>query len=168
MIMTLTACSASEAKNGAQEQPTSTEVVEVQEETPEVQEPTQEIVEVATEEVVVESTEETTPEEPQVEVVDFETWAKQEGNDEVCLVVWNEELGIQEIIPTVSVSREVYEIQEGDRLAIPYRECITNFGTKNESTWIWENKEYYELSLPKGEISIVDIVYHDESGETIV
>ena len=50
-----------------------------------------------------ESTEEMITETPaaesEVEMVDFETWAKQEGNEEVCLVIWNEELGVQEIVP---------------------------------------------------------------------
>lgn len=50
----------------------------------------------STEEMITE----TIAAESQVEMVDFETWAKQEGNEEVCLVVWNEELGVQEIVPT--------------------------------------------------------------------
>lgn len=128
-------------------------------------EPADKVVDGTAEEVV----EETTPEKPQVEMVDFETWAKQEEHDEVCLVVWNEELGVQEMIPTVTVSEKIYEIQEGDRLAIPYRESITFLGIRKQSTWIWPaDKGYYELSLPKGEISIVDIAYHNEAGETIV
>lgn len=124
-------------------------------------EPTEELI--AEEVIVAETaTEETISEEPQTEMVDFETWAKQEGNEEVCLVVWNEKLGIQEIVPTLSESEKVYEMQEGDRLAIPYRESITFMGIRDQSTWMWPvGYEYYELSLPEGEISVVDIVYPD-------
>lgn len=46
------------------------------------------------------------PEVPEAEMVDFETWAKQEGNDEPCLVVWNERLGIQDIISTWKETNE--------------------------------------------------------------
>lgn len=65
-----------------------------------------------------ESTEDTA--EPEVEMVDFETWAKQEGNDEVCLVVWNEATKTQRIIKPM----EEYVVQEGDRFAVPYKENV--------------------------------------------
>ncbi len=124
---------------------------------------------VAVEESTTSQTEETTEEKSNVEMVPFETWAAQEDNDEVCLVIWNETLGVQEILPTVSVSRQVYEVQEGDRLAIPYRESITSFGLRDKHTWMWYESPYYEISLPSGTISIIDIVSHDEeTGETEV
>ena len=87
-------------------------------------------------EVDIESTEdaeepevEVVPDEPEVEMVDFETWAKQEGNEEPCLVVWNETTGKQEIIQP----KKKYIIEEGDRFAIPYRDVIVavNIEKKN-------------------------------------
>lgn len=138
-------------------------------------EPVQEIIEedkndVETE-IDVESTEkvveETTPEEPIVEMVDFDTWAKQEDNDEVCMVIWNEELGIQDIMPTLSETKKAYEIQEGDKFAIPYKDNIFHVEI-NDVVYAFENYEYLEVSVPKGEISNVHIAYKNEEGENII
>ena len=49
-----------------------------------------------------------------VEVLDFETFAAQEGADSINLVVWNESTGVQKIISPSSS----YTIKEGDRLAV--------------------------------------------------
>ncbi len=125
------------------------------------QQPETEVVEDTTEEVVEE---ETIPEEPEVEMVDFETWAKQEGNDEVCLVVWNEELGIQKILPTYQESKETYTIQEGDRFAIPYNELIASIDINEESKSFY-GYEYLEISLIKGEVNQVTVIFYNQDGE---
>jgi len=83
------------------------------------------------------------PDEPEVEMVDFETWAKQEGNEEVCLVVWNETTGKQEIIQP----KKKYIIEEGDRFAIPYRDVIVAVNVEKEMVE-WKNLNYLELDLP--------------------
>lgn len=110
-------------------------------------------------------------EEPIVEMVDWETWATQADHDEVCLVVWNEKMGIQEIIPSVVESKKVYEIKEGDKFAIPYRDNITYVMTEDSNEEYeeckWENSKYIEFSLSVGEIVNIYVGYADENGETI-
>lgn len=165
MIAPLTACGTADAAD------TTGESVSPYEETQTVADTTEQTEEISEKTEVPETTpaEEAAPAKPAVEMVDFETWAAQEGNDEVCLVVWNEELGVQEIMPTVSVSEKVYEVQDGDRLAVPYRESITSFGFRDTATWMWYEAPYYEITLPSGKISVIDIVSHDdETGETEV
>lgn len=164
MAATLGACSKNDSSKDSQIT-SNTPVVEEEstEISEEVQQPEAEAL-VEPIEDVVEPTEETTPEEPKVEMVDFETWAKQEGNDEVCLVVWNEELGVQEIMPTFQETEEIYQVQEGDRFAIPYRESIFYVEHKDESL-IAPNTEYLEISLEKGEVSQVIIIFKNENGE---
>lgn len=163
----LGACSKNDSGKDSQVASNTPVVEESAEISEEVQQPEAEASEEPTEEVQAEPTE-TTPEELKVEMVDFETWAKQEGNDEVCLVVWNEELGVQEIVPPVSVSRAAYEIQEGDRFAIPYRENIESVGMRDQPVWIFDaNLGYFEMTISKGEVSIVDIIYTDEAGKRI-
>lgn len=98
-------------------------------------------------------------EEPEVEMVDFETWAKQEGNEEVCLVVWNETTKTQKIIEEM----ETYVIQEGDRFAVPYRE---NIHIEIDGELVeWESLEYTELHLPPNERVEVFILV-DKSDKT--
>ena len=81
-------------------------------ETTQVKEETTEVKEVAE----VEPTAEPTPEpttEP-VEMVSWEEWASQPGEEEPHLVVWNEEKGTQLIVEPDSM----YSMEEGDKLAV--------------------------------------------------
>lgn len=135
-------------------------IEEVREPEVEVEMETEEVVE-STEEIV----EETVPEEPEVEMVDFDTWAKQEGNDEVCLVVWNEELGIQEIIPTFKEKEEIGVINEGDKFAIPFNEIVVAIHINDESYSYPATSDYLEVSLTKGEMNKVTIFFETEDGE---
>jgi len=152
--------------------PVAMESVEV-EPTEEIQQPETEVqaeVEVQpTEEVVEESSEvvmeETTTEDPKVEMVDFETWAKQEDHDDVCLVVWNEELGIQEIVPTVEESKKTYKIQEGDKFAIPHRSNISYILINKVQCPPFDESGYSEISLKQGELTRMNIAYTNEAGE---
>lgn len=59
-----------------------------------------------------------------VEIQDFETFAAQEGSEEINLVVWNESTGTQKIIEAFRESGE-YTMQDGDRFAVN-----TQCGTK--------------------------------------
>jgi len=96
---------------------------------------------------------ESIPEEPEVEMVDFDTWAKQEGNEEPCLVVWNETTKTQRIIQPM----EEYVIQEGDRFAVPYMED-GKIEINGELVY-WEVGDYTELHIPDDEkvkVCIVD------------
>lgn len=166
MLATLSACSASEQAN-EQEQLTNTQKTE---ESQEVKEPMVENTESEDKPIeessgeTTEKVEENTSEATPVEMVDFETWAKQEGNDEICLVVWNEELGVQEIMPTIEETKKTYQIQDGDKFAIPFREAIIDIKINGE-TGIFPDTEYLELLLPQGELTKVCITYRNEEGE---
>ena len=108
---------------------------------------------------------ESIPEEPEVEMVDFDTWAKQEGNEEPCLVVWNEELETREIIPIFEETMEFYTIQAGDKFAIPYNKKIIAV-IVNEESISFSSKDYLEISLEAGKLNQVAIGYKDKQGET--
>ncbi len=71
---------------------------------------------IVVEESTPEPTEKTTPEPTTkpVEMVSWEEWASQPGEEEPHLVVWNEEKGKQLIIEPDSE----YTLEEGDRLAV--------------------------------------------------
>ena len=105
MATLLTACSSEQAATTANDETTKAEVTE---EAP--------AVEQAEEATTPEPTEEPTPEpttEP-VEMVSWEEWASQPGEEEPHLVVWNEKKGKQLIIKPDSE----YTLEEGDRLAV--------------------------------------------------
>lgn len=102
------------------------------------------------------------PEVPEAEMVDFETWAKQEGNDEVCLVVWNEELGIQEVIPPFQEKQEIRGINEGDKFAIPYNEKIRAVMVNDEDVTP-PLIDYREVSVMTG--GQIVIIFENEQGE---
>ena len=98
---------------------------------------TEEVTEV-TEESTPEPTEEPTPEptaEP-VEMVSWEEWASQPGEEEPHLVVWNEEKGKQLIIEP----RTKYTIEEGDKLAVSFSmpqesiDDVSAVGVRSENT----------------------------------
>lgn len=124
------------------------------------------IAEVETETTEKESTEEMVTEtiaaEPEVEMVDFETWAKQEGNEEVCLVVWNEELGVQEILPPFQEKEEIYIIHDGDRFAIPYNKNIRAVRVDKEEVTP-PLVDYREISVSTG--GQVVIIFENQAGE---
>ena len=110
------------------------------------------------------------PVKPEVEMVDFETWAKQEGNNDVCLVIWNEELNIQEVMLTLGKSCKAHKVQEGDRFAIPYRENIKYVNLLHENGELdilgWKNgAEYMEVEIPIGENVDFYSNYENENGE---
>jgi len=126
-------------------------------------------IEVETEtepEVEVESTEEiveeTVLDESEVEMVDFETWAKQEGNDGLCVVVWNEGLGIQEVIQPYQEKQEIRVINEGDRFAIPYNEKIRAVMIDDEDI-LPPLVDYREVSVMKGQQIV--IIFENEEGD---
>lgn len=115
---------------------------------------------------------EITSDEPP-EMVDFDTWATQEGNNEVCLVVWNEKTGTQKVLTpipegdgqtTVQLSEEhIYTVQEGDRFAVPRRSNIEDVTIGFNTLLQWESDEqkYIEFELPIGEITHVFISCSD-------
>lgn len=115
------------------------------------------------------------------EKADFETWAKLKDNDEVCMVRWNTVEEKPEILTdrmAKDLGMPAYEIQEGDRYAIPYRENITeityfDYSLTQGDPYIYngkeiyfENTDYLELSLKKtGYNHSVLICFIDETGE---
>ena len=56
--------------------------------------------------------------EPIIAIQDFDTFAAQEGSEEINLVVWNESAGTQEILEPYNSGDEVYKMQGGDRFAV--------------------------------------------------
>lgn len=112
----------------------------------------------------MEDTAESIPEEPEVEMVDFETWAKQEGNEEPCLVIWNEKLGRQDIMPTFEETMEIYVMQSGDKFAVPYNEKIEDLRISEEPV-MFDNTDYYEVLGYKGKLTQINITFKNEQGE---
>lgn len=174
LIGALTGCASSEVNGtegtsaNSQVEASAGETVESTEMQPVESEPVEtakELVEENVEEDGAESVETVPTEETQVEMVDFETWAKQEDHDEVCLVVWNEVLGVQEIMPTYQETEEVYVVQAGDKFAVPYRENIIYIESGDESL-MWSGYEYMEISVPEGEVDQVIIIFDTEEGES--
>ena len=110
-------------------------------------------------------------EEPVVEMVDWETWATQADNDEVCMVVWNETTGIQKILEPVpagilEVEKYSYTVQEGDKIAIPKRNSIICVYVNLETRLEWDyskDEKYMELEIKPGEITQIDIILNTES-----
>lgn len=99
-----------------------------------------------------------------VEMVDWETWATQADNDEVCLVVWNETTGTQKILEPVLENGSIYTVEEGDRFAVPKRSNI-DFVLIGYDTKLYcglEEKQYIEINLPVGEIMEVHIMCSDK------
>lgn len=99
-------------------------------------------------------------EEETVEMVDWESWAAQEDSDseDIYMVVWNEEMGKQEIIQPVDITKKAYITEEGDRFAIPYRENIDTAFLEYEELVLWpDGKMYTEVNIEAGTITRVDI-----------
>lgn len=95
--------------------------------------------------------------EPIIAIQDFDTFAAQEGSEEINLVVWNESAGTQEILEPYNSGDEVYKMQDGDRLAVN-TQCGSIFlrGIRIEKdivpdNWLAEDgtvmEKYVELQL---------------------
>ena len=166
LTMTLVACGSEEAKDTDVKNPVedSTEV-EVPNDTDEPEVPVDDKdSEVDTEEPVE-------PDEPVVDMVDFETWAKQEGNEDVCLVVWNEGTNTQDILEPIQkgefdLQKYSYNVEEGDRFAISRNSnilyaIVKNNGTETRLFWESEEQQYMELEIPQGEKAQVIIACED-------
>ena len=100
-----------------------------------------------------------------VEMVDWETWATQADNDEVCLVVWNETTGTQKILqPTTDEKPFIYNVEEGDRFAVPKRDNIMSVSVGFEENFYWQSAEqkYIELEIPVGEKKVIYIACENE------
>lgn len=173
LTMTLVACGSEKAKDTDLKNPATDQTVEeVPNDTEDPVEPdnTEEPVEPDDTDEAVNPDDTEDPVKPEVEMVDFETWAKQEGNNDVCLVIWNEELNIQEVMLTLGKSGKAHKVQEGDRFAIPYRENIKYVNLLHENGELdilgWKNgAEYMEVEIPIGENVDFYIDYENENGE---
>ena len=107
-----------------------------------------------------------------IEMVDWETWARQADHNDACLVVWNENTGTQKILSAIPDSDDgvlhnselyIYTVQEGDRFAVPRRANvsyvhISNHNIDTELYWQSEDQAYMELTLPVGEYVSVHII----------
>ena len=116
--MLLTACGSGQTSTSSDKEEVTNQQTAIEEE---AEQPTtiEEVAEASAEstpEPTAEPTPEPTPEptaEP-VEMVSWEEWASQSGEEEPHLVVWNEEKGKQLIIEPGST----YNMEDGDRLAV--------------------------------------------------
>lgn len=104
-----------------------------------------------------------------VAMVDWETWATQADNDEVCMVVWNEQTRTQKILQSIG-EKDVnsYIVQEGDKFSVPKRNNIDfitiEYANKDSSTdlfWSSTEKPYWEFELPVDEMMYVFIIRND-------
>lgn len=98
------------------------------------------------------------------EMIDWETFAAQEDNEEICVVVSNEISGHQELImPADKGEAAYYEPCEGDRFAVPIKEnilwislvTINNLEIINNERLFFKDQlgqelTYIEISFPKG------------------
>ena len=110
-----------------------------------------------------ENQEVTEPDEPITEMVSWEEWATQADHDEVCMVVWNEKTGTQEILKPMSENTSIYTVQEGDRFAVPRRDIVSYvaIGFETDIYWQSEEQKYIEFELPIEEMKQVYIVCND-------
>lgn len=98
------------------------------------------------------------------EMIDWETFAAQEDNEDICVVVSNEIRGHQELImPADKGEAAYYEPCEGDRFAVPIKEnilwislvTINNLEIINNERLFLKDQlgqdlTYIEISFPKG------------------
>ena len=134
------------------QQPTSTTTTVAQTEDPvkdEISETT-----VVTEPAPAEETTDVEPEveevaevtEPEKEFVDWETWATQADNDDICLVVWNDVTKKNDIVTKFSAeSKERYVLEEGDRVAFPNRIILEGYSIDNNEQSYDYHKAYKEI-----------------------
>lgn len=163
LAMTLVACGSEEAKDTDVKNPVEDKTeVEVRDNSDEPEVP------VDDKDSEVDTEESVEPNEPVVDMVDFETWAKQEGNEDVCLVVWNEEKGIQKILEPVpeeefDLQKCSYTVQEGDRFAVSRRSNILYIVVNLKTKLFWESEEqqYMELEILPGEKTKISIACED-------
>jgi len=170
MVMLFTGCgvAGSDAEQSANNTEVMQEAVEetgdtLTEATDETEDAVQSEEELAVETMQTESIEEIISEESKAEMVDFETWAKQEGNEEVCLVVWNEGRETQKILEP----KKKYIVEEGDRFAVPYRDNIVAVNVEREKIE-WENLYYVEVELPyvdDGTVQVDILVFNTSETE---
>ena len=161
LTMTLVACGSEEAKDTDVNNPVkdSTEV-EVPNDTDEPVEPDD----------TKEPVEPDDTEEPIVEMVDWETWATQADNDEVCFVVWNEKTGTQKVLEPMpenveDIKKCIYTVEEGDRFAVSRRDNILYVEVNFETKFIWESEEqkYIEIEINPGEQTQISIICDDSN-----
>ena len=92
------------------------------------------------------------------EMVDWETFAAQEDNEEICLVIYNETTKTQKIMGLNEEEKDpvggayIYQIQEGDRFAVPIRDNIVKIWIDDTELQFNQEAPYLELELPKEEI----------------
>ena len=116
-------------------------------------------------EATTESVEEVTSEVE--EIVDWETWATQSENDDICMVVWNEKNGTQKILRATpkgckNLQEYSYTVEEGDRFAVPKRDNIKYVVLNLKSyEYFTEEQNYMELELEPGEKVQINIISYD-------
>lgn len=160
LIMTLIACGSDDTSSDTDVKNSATDQTEVQVPNGAVDTVEPDDADDADEPVAPDNTD-----EPAVEMVDWETWATQAEHDEVCLVVWNETTGTQKILePTTDEKPSIYNVEEGDRFAVPHRNNIMSVSIGFEENFYWQSadQKYIELEIPVGVKTVIYIACENE------
>lgn len=108
--------------------------------------------------------EETEEESETTEMIDWETFAAQEDTDEICLVVYNEMNKTQKILGLDEKEKDpiggayIYQIQEGDKFAVPIRDNIVKIWINDEEKKFESDDAYFEVEIPEGDICQVYVI----------
>lgn len=174
LVIVLCIVSANSARKDKQEEVQQTDIEEEAEQPTTIKEEVADVEEEST----PKPTEEPTPEptaEP-VEMVSWEEWASQPGEEEPHLVVWNEEKGKQLIIEPDST----YTMEEGDKLAVSASMSIENLNEMSAVVIIKEGDftkqnivatdygQYWEIDIQKEGKNKIDYEFKGEEYGYIV
>ena len=177
LVITLCIVFANSAQKNKQEEVQQTDIEEEAEQPTTIEEAT-EVEAESTPEPTAEPTPEPTPEptaEP-VEMVSWEEWASQPGEEEPHLVVWNEEKGKQLIIEPGST----YNMEDGDKLAVSASMSIENLNEMSAVVIIKEGVftkqnivttdygQYWEIDIQKEGKNKIDYEFKGEEYGYIV
>lgn len=177
LVIVLCIVFANSARKNKQEEVTNQQTA-IEEEAEEQPTTIKEEVADVEEESTPKPTEEPTPEptaEP-VEMVSWEEWASQPGEEEPHLVVWNEEEGKQLIIEPDST----YTMEDGDKLAVSASMSIENLNEMSAVVIIKEGDftkqnivatdygQYWEIDIQKEGKNKIDYDFKDEEYGYIV
>ena len=177
--MLLTACGSGQTSTSSDKEEVTNQQTTIEEaEQPTTIEEATEVEAESTPEPTAEPTTEPTPEptsEP-VEMVSWEEWASQPGEEEPHLVVWNEEEGKQLIIEPDST----YTMEDGDKLAVSASMSIENLNEMSAVVIIKEGDftkqnivttdygQYWEIDIQKEGKNKIDYDFKGEEYGYIV
>lgn len=164
MSFMLFGCGGTQAENAQNSEPQESEVVNDVEVAVKESPAEEETEETEESDGITESFETEDQNQAPTQMVDWETFATQADNDDICLAISNEDRGYQQLITIPEgENNTVYELKEGDRFAVPVRDNIIwiNVVTiknleiiNNERLYLKDDSTqspgFFELSFEKG------------------